>query len=438
MIILQKDLTMKTFEKDYINKALKELNFKELTDVQEKVIPFLENKRDIIVEANTGSGKTHSFLLPIFEALNEDLHEVQAVILAPTRELATQIQEFAMGIAVHSKKPITIELYIGGVDKQDILARIARKTPQIVIGTPGRIIDLVVKENILKVHTAKYFIIDEADMTLDKNFIEEMAAILEVLNKTAVKAVFSATIPDYLKPFLRKYLDNSVTMNVHPQEVSSLNIKHFFIKTREQKRFNTLQKLIQTINPYLAIIFCNTKESSEEVFAWMKEQTKSVVLIHGGLDYRKRKQLMKRINKLEFQYIVATDIISRGIDIEGISHIINYELPSNIEFYIHRTGRTGRVDFDGMAISFYEFNDNSYVDKLEKKGIRSKYKDIVDDELVDAVVRNQRKKRERKDNQLDREAKLNVRKPKKIKPGYKKKNQQRIDIEKKKISKKRR
>lgn len=429
---------MRKFKLDYINKALKDLKFKELTDVQEKVIPYLENKKDIIVEANTGSGKTHAFLLPIFEALDLDKHEVQAVILAPTRELATQIQDFAMGIAVHSKKPITIDLYVGGVDKQDILSKIKKRTPQIVIGTPGRVIDLVVKENVLKVHTAKYFIIDEADMTLDKNFIEEMAAILEVLNQTAVKAVFSATIPQYLVPFLKKYLDNPVNINVHPQEISSLNIKHFFIKTREQKRFNTLQKLIQTINPYLAIIFCNTKESSEEVFEWMKERTKSVVLLHGGLDYRKRKQLMKRINKLEFQYIVATDIISRGIDIQGISHIINYELPRNIEFYIHRTGRTGRVDYDGMAISLYEFNDNSYVDRLEKKGIKSKYKDINKNELVDVVVRNQRKNRDKKENKLDKAAKKIIRKPTKVKPAYKKKNKQRLELEKKKISRKRR
>ncbi|MBI9009729.1 MAG: DEAD/DEAH box helicase [Tenericutes bacterium] len=428
---------MKKFEKDFINQALEELKFNELTDVQLKVIPFLENKRDVIVEANTGSGKTHAFLLPIFEALDEDLAEVQAVILAPTRELAKQILDFALAVSKHSEKEITIDLYVGGVNRNDIIHKISKRTPQIVIGTPGRIIDLVVKENILKVHTAKYFIIDEADMTLDKNFIEEMSFILDVLDKTAVKAVFSATIPEYLKPFLKKYLDDPAVIDVHPQEVSSLNIKHLFVKTREQKRFNTLEKIFNTINPYLAIIFCNTKESADEVFAWMKEHTKSVTLIHGGLDYRKRKQLKKRIDKLEFQYIVATDIISRGIDIEGISHIINYELPRDNEFYIHRTGRTGRVDFDGIALSLYEFTDNSYMDKLEKKGISSKYVEIVNDEIVDAVMRNKRSNRERKENEIDREAKLNIRKPKKVKPGYKKKNQERLNKEKKKLLRKR-
>jgi len=429
---------MRKFNRSYINKAIKEIKFKELTEVQEQVIPLLEENKDVIVAANTGSGKTHAFLLPIFETLDPENHEVQAVIIAPTRELAKQIQEFANQVAKHSPKPISIDLFTGGMDKNKVLDKLKKRMPQIVVGTPGRIIDLVVKENVLKVHTAKYFIIDEADMALDKNFIEEMSYILDVLNKTAVKAVFSATIPEYLVPFLKKYLTNPVRIDVHSEAISSLNIKHFFIKTREQNRFLTLKKLLDTLNPYLAIIFCNTKESAEEVYDWMKEKTKKVTMIHGGLDYRKRKQLMKRINKLEFEYIVATDIISRGIDIEGISHIINYELPRNIEFYIHRTGRTGRVDFDGMAISLYEFDDNSYMDRLESKGIKSRYKDIKSNQLVDAVIRQKRTKRVRKENDLDRAAKLKIRKPKKVKPAYKKKNKYRLEEEKKKLARKRR
>ncbi len=428
---------MNKFKKTYINDALNELKFKDLTKVQAEVLPVLQSHRDVICEANTGSGKTHTFLIPIFEDLEETQQIVQAVILAPTRELAKQIYDFATQIANHCDRSITIDLYVGGQDRNAVLKKLVSRTPQIVIGTPGRLIDLVVKENILKVYTAKYFVIDEADMALDKNFIEEMASILDILNQAAVKAVFSATIPEYLTPFLRKYLTDPKHFDIHPEEISSLNIKHLFIKTREQNRFNTLKKLIDVTNPYLAIIFCNTKESSEVVYEWMKERTKEVTLIHGGLDYRKRKQLMKRINKLEFQYVVATDIIARGIDIEGTSHIINYELPRNIEFYIHRTGRTGRVDYDGVAISLYEFNDNSYIDRLESKGIKSKYIEIANGEIKDAVIRNQRQKRERKDNDLDRAAKAKIRKPKKVKPGYKKKNKQRLELEKKKLAKKR-
>jgi ATP-dependent RNA helicase CshB len=168
----------------------------------------------------------------------------------------------------------------------------------------------------------------------------------------------------------------------------------------------------------------------------MKENDYNTTLVHGGQDYRKRKQLMKRINRLEFQYVVATDIFSRGIDIKGISHIINYELPYNIEFYIHRTGRTGRVDFDGIAISLYEFSDNQYIDKLETKGIKSQYKEIINQELVESTIRSKRKKREWKENELDYQAKAKIRKPKKVKPGYKKKYKEAVEEEKKKIAKK--
>ena len=425
------------FKENYINKALKGINFKELTLVQKQVIPVIQDKKDIIVEANTGSGKTHAFLLPIFDNLDLTKNEIQALILAPTRELAKQIYNFANELSGYSKNKVNIELYVGGSDKQNIMNKLNKGMPHIAIGTPGRIADLAVKENVLKIYTTKYFIIDEADMTLDANFIDELSSILSIIPKTSVNAVFSATIPETLKPFLNKYLKNPTTINVHPDDISSLNISHLFIKTREQNRFNTLQKLVKTINPYLCIIFCNTKESSQAVFDWMKENNENVTLIHGGLDYRKRKQLMKRINKLEFQYIVATDIFSRGIDIVCVSHIINYELPRNTEFYIHRTGRTGRVDFDGIAISLYEFNDNLYLDKLESKGIKSTYVEIISGEIQEAKTRKARSKREWKENELDYKAKAVVKKPKKVKPGYKKKYKRAVEDEKKKIAKKR-
>jgi ATP-dependent RNA helicase CshB len=427
---------MREFKNSYINEALKGIGFTELTDVQKQVIPHIENKKDLIVEANTGSGKTHAFLLPIFDDLDLSKNEVQALIIAPTRDLAEQIYNFASELASFSKETINIDLFIGGIDKQAVISKLSNRMPHIAIGTPGRINDLAIKENVLKIYTARYFVVDEADMTLDSNFIEEISLVLNVIKDNASKTVFSATIPEALKPFLNKYLKNPISINVHPEDISSLKINHFFVKTKEQDRFVTMKKLIKSINPYLCIIFCNTKESSEEVFNWMKENDYNTTLVHGGQDYRKRKQLMKRINRLEFQYVVATDIFSRGIDIKGISHIINYELPYNIEFYIHRTGRTGRVDFDGIAISLYEFSDNQYIDKLETKGIKSQYKEIINQELVESTIRSKRKKREWKENELDYQAKAKIRKPKKVKPGYKKKYKEAVEEEKKKIAKK--
>ncbi|QWB99338.1 DEAD/DEAH box helicase [Mycoplasmatota bacterium] len=426
---------MKKFRKTYLNDALAGIHFSKMTQVQEKVYELDKQKRNLIVEAKTGSGKTHAFLLPILDQLEEETNHVQAVILAPTRELATQIYRFTKELTDYSPKEIKVDLITGGMDRDQIVDKLTHRQAQIVIGTPGRIYDLVFKENVLKIHQASYFIIDEADMALDENFVDELSNLANV-STSAKKMVFSATIPEHLHPFLKKYLENPIVINVHPQEISNLNIDHFFIKSRERSRQSVLKEILSSINPYLAIIFCNKKESAEEVYQLLLNQSENVALFHGGIPYRKRKQLIQRINQLDYQYIVATDILARGIDIIGVSHVINYELPFDIEFYIHRTGRTGRVDMDGQAISIYEFNDNLYLDKLEQKGVKSSYKEIKNQELVDARVRNKRDQRDWKENELDRLAKKKVKKPTKVKPGYKKKYKEKIAIEKKKLHRK--
>ncbi len=428
---------MKKFKNEYLNQALSELRFKELTAVQTKVIELFDKDNDLVIEAKTGSGKTHAFLLPILDTLDPESKDVHACIIAPTRELAIQINRFAQDLIKHSPQAISINLYLGGEDKEREIEWLKNRQPQIVIGTPGRLHDLVVKENVLKIYKTKYFVIDEADMTLDNDFLE----VVDNLAGTVLEAkfmIFSATIPERLKPFLRKYINKPIMVEVHPEEISNLNIKHYFIKTREQDRFVLLKKVLEVINPYMGIIFCNTKESADLVYNWMKERNENVTVFHGDIDYRKRKQIIKRINSLEFQYIVATDILARGIDIVGVSHIINYELPRDFEFYIHRSGRTGRIDFDGVAISLYEFNDNTYLDKLEGKGVRCEYKAIRNGALVDGSIRKSREKRIRPENELDYEAKRKVKKPKKIKPGYKKKYQAAVDKEKKKLARKKR
>lgn len=428
---------MKKFNHEYLNKALTALKFKELTKVQSQVYELFDKDNDLVIEAKTGSGKTHAFLLPILDILNPSTTDIHAVIVAPTRELATQIHKFTLDLIKHSEEPIIAHLYIGGEDKDKEVEWLKTRQPHLVIGTPGRLHDLVIKENVLKIYKTKYFVIDEADMTLDNNFLEQVDNLATTVQK-AKFMIFSATIPERLKPFLRKYMDKPIIVEVHPEEISNLNISHYFLKTKEEDRFVMLKKVINAINPYLAIIFCNTKESADLVYDWMIKEGKNTCLIHGDIDYRKRKQTIKRINSLEFQYIVATDIIARGIDIIGVSHIINYELPRDFEFYIHRSGRTGRIDFDGICISLYEFNDNSYLDKLEKKGVKCEYKTIKNNAIVQAVERKARDRRIRPENELDYAAKKKIRISKKVKPGYKKKYQEAVDKEKKKLARKKR
>ncbi|MDD3123391.1 MAG: DEAD/DEAH box helicase, partial [Candidatus Izemoplasmatales bacterium] len=332
-------------QKQYIKQAIEALHFINYTEVQEKVIPLFLSHKSIVVEAKTGSGKTHAYLIPIFENLDESQNVVQALICAPTRDLANQIFDFAKQIASFSDKPIDIRLFVGGRDRDQEMTRLTKSQPQIVIGTPGRLFDLIRKENLLKAHTNKVLVIDEADMALEDNFLEEIDGIASTMKEKTQMVVLSATIPQSLQPFLKKYLEAPVVIQVQKEEISNLNIKHYFVKTRERDRLDILDQILSAINPYFCIVFCNTKDSADVVHEHINTLGKKVALLHGGIEYRKRKQILSRIKALDFQFLVATDIMSRGIDIDGVSHIVNYELPKDTSFYIHRTGRTGRMSY---------------------------------------------------------------------------------------------
>ena len=424
-------------QKQYIKQAIEALHFINYTEVQEKVIPLFLSHKSIVVEAKTGSGKTHAYLIPIFENLDESQNVVQALICAPTRDLANQIFDFAKQIASFSDKPFDIRLFVGGRDRDQEMTRLTKSQPQIVIGTPGRLFDLIRKENLLKAHTNKVLVIDEADMALEDNFLEEIDGIASTMKEKTQMVVLSATIPQSLQPFLKKYLEAPVVIQVQKEEISNLNIKHYFVKTRERDRLDILDQILSAINPYFCIVFCNTKDSADVVHEHINTLGKKVALLHGGIEYRKRKQILSRIKALDFQFLVATDIMSRGIDIDGVSHIVNYELPKDTSFYIHRTGRTGRMSYDGVALSIYDFKDETYLDQLESKGLKCTYKEIVKREIVEAKVRNERQNRAKVVSSAEKQAKLIIKKPGVVKPGYKKKYQTKIDSVKKHIQTKR-
>ena len=408
-------------KKNFIQKAIKDLGFRDFTEVQNLVIPKANKGLDIIGCSQTGTGKTHAFLIPIFEALDLDNHDVQAVITAPTRELAQQIYNFAVHIAKFSETHIDIRKYVGGSDREKEINRLKKSQPMIVIGTPGKIYDLAIKENLLNVYKAKTFVIDEADMSLEIGFLEDIDKLAASMNEGLQMMVFSATIPEKIRPFLRKYMNKPTEIFIKPKELSSLNIEHIFIPIKSKSREDVLLSLVKTINPYIALIFCNRKETVEEIGTLLYSNGYNVTKLHGDITPRQRKQVMDRIKKAEFQYIVASDIASRGIDIDGVSHVVNYELPKDMEFYIHRSGRTGRASYTGMAISLYTPKDESYLDFLENKGIDIIYKDIKNNELVNRRDRNERIKRIQSTKSIEIE-KLNLkRKNKKVKPGYKKK-----------------
>ena len=409
--------------KDYIQEALRDLNFVEATEVQEKLIPVVLSGRDLVGESKTGSGKTHTFLLPIFQQLDEEADSVQAVITAPSRELATQIYQAARQLASFSEQEIRVANYVGGTDKARQIGKLESSQPHIVIGTPGRIYDLV-ESGDLAIHKAHTFVVDEADMTLDMGFLETVDRIAARLPKDLQFLVFSATIPQKLQPFLKKYLSNPVMEQIKTKTVIADTIDNWLLSTKGRDKNAQIYEISQLLQPYLAMIFVNTKTRADELQAYLTAQDLKVAKIHGDIPPRERKRIMNQVKNLDFEYIVATDLAARGIDIEGVSHVINDAIPQDLSFFVHRVGRTGRNGLPGTAITLYQPSDDSDIRELEKLGIKFTPKMIKNGEFQDTYDRDRRANREKTKEKLDTEMiGLVKKKKKKIKPGYKKKIQ---------------
>ncbi|OZV24229.1 DEAD/DEAH box helicase [Streptococcus sobrinus] len=418
--------------KGYINQALEQLKFKEPTQVQAKLIPLVRSGRNLVGESKTGSGKTHTFLLPIFEKLDENLHEVQAVITAPSRELASQIYQAAKQIADQAETEIRLVNYVGGTDKLRQIEKLKADQPQIVIGTPGRIYDLI-KSGHLDIHKASTFVVDEADMTMDMGFLDTVDKIAAGLPKQVQFLVFSATIPQKLQPFLKKYLTNPVIEKIKTQTVIADTIDNWLLSTKGRDKNAQILEILTSLHPYLAMIFVNTKERADELHNFLVANGLKVAKIHGGVPPRERKRIMNQIKRLDYEFIVATDLAARGIDIEGVSHVINDAIPQDLSFFVHRVGRTGRNGLSGTAITLYQPSDDSDIRELEKLGISFLPKVFKDGQFQDTYDRDRRTNREKSYQKLDTEMIGLVKKKKKrVKPGYKKKIQWKVDEKRRK------
>lgn len=415
-----KEITMKPF----ILKALDALKFETLTPVQSEVIPAAINNENLMVQSQTGSGKTHSFLIPIFNKIDPTKHEVQVVITAPSRELATQLYDMAQQIASFSPDEISLVKYIGGTDKGRQIERLKSSgQPQIVIGTPGRIFDLM-KENALWVQTAHTLIIDEADMTMDLGFFETVDEIASRMPSKLQFMVFSATIPQKVEVFLNKYMASPKLIQIEPKQLLTEHVENYLINTRGRSREKLVYDLLTMGHPYLALVFCNTRQYADELSLYLKNHGLKIATIHGGIPSRERARTMRQIKNLDYQYVVASDLAARGIDIPGISMVINTEIPTELEFFVHRIGRTGRNQLAGTAYTLVTPDNDQDIAELESKGIEFTQVDLSKGEIVPATSRHQRRNRE--DTQpvtQDPVVKgmIGRNKKRKVKPGYKRK-----------------
>ena len=398
--------------------------FIEPTPIQQAVIPMACKGKDIIGISATGTGKTHAFLIPIMEKVDSSKPCVQAVITAPTRELALQIYQRCEKMSEADPK-LVIRLITGGIEKSRMIEQL-KVQPHIVVGTPGRIKDLFLNEQVLRVDTADIMVVDEADMTLEFGFLEDVDAIAGKMRKDLQMMSFSATIPQELRLFLKKYMDHPQTVQIEEQSAFHPKIQHILVPVQHKTYAEKVLEILPSFTPYVCLIFANTRSEAANVASNMRDAGYGVIELHGDLTPRERTKAMKDLSNLQKSYVVATDIAARGIDIEGISHVISMGFPKELDYYIHRSGRTGRAGHEGICYALYEKKDDTAIRQLEVRGIHFDRKTIKNGQWCDLEPLH--KKKVRKDDPLEKEiAKIVSRKKKKVKPGYKKKRQQEVE-----------
>lgn len=400
--------------KRFIEQLIEYKNFKELTQIQNEVIPLVLKNENVIALSSTGSGKTHAFLLPLMEKIDFSSNKLQAIIISPTRELATQIYNMATEFALFNKD-INIKLLVGGIERK----KDSNSSSQIIIGTPGRIKDYCVTNAKVNINTVKTIVLDEIDMIFELNFMEDIDNVVSRIRNVQILA-FSATLSKEMKPFIKKYLTEAKIVQINEKTSSNVSFKSIDVKHKEKE--DVILELTKCINPYVCLIFASKKTDVVKIYNKLNGAGISVGMLHGDLESRERKQTYKRILNEEFTYVVCSDIASRGLDINSVTHIINVDFPKEKEYFFHRAGRTGRMYQTGVCYILYN--------EKEKKNI----KDLKDNSgliIEDVVIKNNTitpfKKREKKltknEESLNNEIKkvVSKTKSKEVKPNYKKK-----------------
>ncbi len=343
-------------------KAISMLNFKSPTRVQEQVIPAVLEQKDIIVKSQTGSGKTAAFAIPICELIDWEANKPQALVIAPTRELAIQVQEDIFNIGRF--KRLKVSAIYGKSPFYHQEKELKQKT-HVVVGTPGRIIDHIEKGT-FDISNIRYLVIDEADEMLNMGFIEQIESIITSLSKERVTIVLSATMPKDIQALADKYMKNPLHVEVEEQDSSAGRICQVRFNVEQIDKIKLLRDIMIVENPDSCIIFCNTKQKVDEVYNELANLKYTCDKIHGGMEQRDRLRVMNDFKKGYFRYLVATDVAARGIDIDNITLVINFDIPQDVESYVHRIGRTGRLSNTGRALTFVTQKENRFLDEIQQ------------------------------------------------------------------------
>ncbi len=346
--------------------AVEELGFIDPMPVQAEVIPLMleENPKDIIALAQTGTGKTAAFGLPIINNVNRDKKNVQYLIISPTRELCLQITDDLIDYSRNIEQ-INIAAVFGGSSMERQIAKL-KKGAQIVSATPGRLYDLI-RRNVIDLKNVKAVILDEADEMLDMGFKEDLEAILEATPKKRSTYMFSATMPDQLLKIANKYMNNPVEITIGKKNTGAENVKHISYFVHAKDRYMALKRIVDYHPNIYGIVFCRTRQETKEVAEKLIKDGYNAEALHGDLSQPQRDAVMNKFRIGHTTLLVATDVAARGLDVDDLTHIINYNLPDELEVYTHRSGRTGRAGKKGVSIVIANLKEKNKIRSIEKK-----------------------------------------------------------------------
>lgn len=361
-------------------KAVSKMGFEEATPIQAATIPLSLQNRDVIGQAQTGTGKTAAFGIPLIEKIDMNNDAVQAIVVAPTRELAIQVSEELYKIG--STKRVRVLPIYGGQDIERQI-RALKKHPHIIVGTPGRVLDHIQRRT-LRLQNVHTVVLDEADEMLNMGFVEDIEAILSHVPTERQTLLFSATMPEPIRRIAERFMQNPELVRVKAKEMTVPNIEQYYIEIQEKKKFDTLTRLLDIQSPELAIVFGRTKRRVDELAEALNLRGYTAEGIHGDLSQAKRLSVLRKFKEGSIDILVATDVAARGLDISGVTHVYNFDIPQDPESYVHRIGRTGRAGKTGMAITFVtprEIGQLHHIEKTTKRKMERMKPPTLDEAL---------------------------------------------------------
>lgn len=344
--------------------AVDELGFEEAMPIQEKSIPFIKNEsKDLVALAQTGTGKTAAFGLPILDSIDENVRATQALVIAPTRELCVQISNDLKNFSKHIKGMKIVPVYGG----ENIITQLRQLdvTPQIVVATPGRLIDLMKRKKV-DLSGIRYLVLDEADEMLNMGFKEDIETILESTPESRRTFLFSATMPKDVEEMSRNYMGEREQITIGTKNSGNENVEHVYYMVQAKDRYLALKRIVDMNPDIYAIIFCRTRQETQEVAEKLMKDGYNADALHGDLSQAQRDAVMQKFRIKHLQILVATDVAARGLDVSDLTHVINYNLPDDIESYTHRSGRTGRAKKKGVSIAIIHTKEKHRIKNIER------------------------------------------------------------------------